>query len=313
MNTPSCLKRGALRAITSAAVCPLMLATASQTAMATDSGTNAFQRGPNPTTASLEAAAGPFQIGSQVLASPVGYKGGTVYYPSHGNGPFALVVFAPGLIETQSWNTWWGQYLASHGFVVVNIDTMSTLELPSARAREQLAALKDVIRRSQSPDSPFYGLVDPNRLGAMGHSMGGGASLELARDNPTLLKAIVPMAPYLIGSKDFHTLNVPTMILACKGDIIATANAQSEPVYKSLDAGLDKAYLELSSGGGHPCTTSLGTSAKVKTMAAKYGVSWLKRFLDEDTRYSSFLCGVPHLADTLLGGVVSGYKGSCPY
>jgi dienelactone hydrolase len=299
------------RSILNTALCGLMLA-GSTAALATYSDNNTFQRGPAPTTASLEAAAGPFQVGSQVLASPVGYKGGTVFYPSNASGPFALVVFAPGLIETQSWNAWWGQYLASHGFVVVNIDTMSMLELPSARAREELAALKDVIRRSNLPESPFYGLVDPNRLGAMGHSMGGGASLELARDNPMLLKAIVPMAPYLTGSKDFSSLNIPTMVLACKGDIIATANAQSEPVYKSLAPGLDKAYMELASGGGHPCTTSLGTSPQVKTMAAKYGVSWLKRFLDQDTRYSPFLCGAPHLLD-MTSSVVSGYKGNCPY
>ena len=70
--------------------------------------------------------------------------------------------------------------------------------------------------------------------------------------------------------------------------------------------------MELANGGGHPCTTSLGTSPKVKAMAAKYGVSWLKRFLDEDTRYSPFLCGAPHLLD-MLNSTISGYKGNCPY
>ena len=274
--------------------------------------TNDYQRGPNPSIASLEATAGPFKIGSNVLSAPEGYKGGTVYYPSSGNGPFALVVFAPGFIETQSWNAWWGEYLASHGFVVVNIDTQSTLESPSARAKEQLAAIKDVIKRSQLPDSPFFGLVDPLRVGAMGHSMGGGASLELARDNPGLIKAIVPMAPYLTKGTDFSSLRTPTLILTCKGDVIATAKSHSTPVYQSLSPSLDKAKLELQSGGGHPCTTSLGTSDKVKTIAAKYGVSWLKRFLDEDTRYSPILCGVPHLLD-LMNPVVSNYKGNCPY
>lgn len=120
------------------------------------------------------------------------------------------------------------------------------------------------------------------------------------------------MAPYVTASKDFKTLTVPTLILTCKGDVVATAKSHSDPIYKSLSPSLDKAQLELAGGAGHPCTTSLGTSAKVKTIAAKYSVAWLKRFLDEDTRYSPFLCGVPHLLDR-LNPTVSGYKGSCPY
>lgn len=272
--------------------------------------TSGFERGPDPTTASLEAAAGPYQVASVVINSPVGYKGGTVYYPK-GNGPFALVVFAPGFIETQSWNAWWAQYLASHGFVVVNIDTTSTFAFPPAREREQLAALKDVIKRSNTRGTPFYGLVDATRLGAMGHSMGGGATLELARDTPNI-KAIVPMAPFQTQGTDYSRLKVPTLILACKGDVVATAKSHSDPIYDSLSHSLDKAYVELAGGGGHPCTTSLGTSAEVKKMAAKYGVSWLKRFLDQDTRYTPFLCGEPHEAD-LKNPLVSAYEGSCPY
>lgn len=267
-------------------------------------------RGPDPTTASLEAAAGPFAVASVIVDSPVGYKGATVHYPK-GNGPFALVVFAPGFIETQSWNEWWAKYLASHGFVVVNIDTKSTLAFPPAREREQLAALKDVIKRSNKPGTPYYGLIDATRLGAMGHSMGGAATLELARDTPNI-KAIVPMAPFQTAGTDYRRLKVPTLILACKGDIVATAKSHSEPIYESLSPSLDKAYVELASGGGHPCTTSLGTSPEVKKMAAKYGVSWLKRFLDEDTRYSPFLCGELQQAD-MKNPVVSGHKGSCPY
>ena len=271
---------------------------------------SAYERGPDPTTASLEAAAGPFQVASTVINSPVGYKGGTVYYPK-GDGPFALVVFAPGFIETQSWNAWWAKYLASHGFVVVNIDTTSTLAFPPARQREQLAALKDVIKRSNTRGTPYHGLVDATRLGAMGHSMGGGASLELARGTPNI-KAIVPMAPFQTAGTDYGSLKVPTLILACKGDIVATAKSHSDPIYNSLSPSLDKAYVELAGGAGHPCTTSLGTSAEVKQIAAKYGVSWLKRFLDQDTRYSPFLCGEPHEAD-LKNPVVSAYKGNCPY
>lgn len=288
----------------------LLAATLPGTAQAAE-GT--YLRGPAPTIASVEAPAGPFQIASHVVKDPVGYKAGTVFYPSNaqGQGPFGLIVVTPGFIETQSWNAWWGQYLASHGFVVINIDTHSTLEFPAARAKEELAALHDVVRRSAEPDSPFYGLVDPSRQGAMGHSMGGGATLEIAKANP-YLKAIVPMAPFQTSGTDYSKLTVPTLIMACKGDVVATASAHSEPIYKSLSPSLDKAYLEMQGGAGHPCTTSVGTSDKVRTLAGKYGLAWFKRFMDEDTRYNQFLCGVPHALD-MFGKVISGYKGSCPH
>jgi dienelactone hydrolase len=294
---------------TAALAAGLLLATAMSNAAHAES---AYQRGPAPTIASVEAPAGPYQVGNEAVKAPVGYKAGTVYYPRDAQGQsFGLIVVTPGFIETQSWNAWWARYLASHGFVVINIDTQSTLEFPAARAKEELAALDDVVRLSAQPDSPFHGLVDASRQGAMGHSMGGGASLELAKANP-YLKAIVPMAPFQTSGTDYSKLTVPTLVMACKGDVVATASSHSEPIYASLSSSLDKAYLEMQGGGGHPCTTSLGTSDKVRTLAGKYGLAWFKRFLDEDTRYSQFLCGVPHVLD-MFGKVISGYKGNCPY
>ena len=223
------------------------------------------------------------------------------------------MAFAPGFIETQSWNVWWAKYLASHGFVVINMDTKSTLEGPADRRDEQLAALKDVIKRSQTMGSPFYGKIDPTRQGVMGHSYGGAASLLLARDY-AYLKAAIPMAAKSPSTKDFSNVAVPTLVIACKGDIVSNNGANSEAIYKSLSPSLDKAYMELEGGGGHPCTTSLGTSAQVKTTAAKYGVSWLKRFMDDDTRYNQFLCGAPHKADlATAGSKISIYKDNCPF
>jgi hypothetical protein len=46
----------------------------------------------------------------------------------------------------------------------------------------------------------------------------------------------------------------------------------------------------------------------------RYMISWFKRFMDNDSRYSPFLCGAPHQAD--LGGFFgpfSDYRKNCPY
>lgn len=58
--------------------------------------------GPEPTVASLEAAAGPYAIGNSAIGNsavgtPNGYGAGTVFYPTvRTEGQFGVVVLAPG-------------------------------------------------------------------------------------------------------------------------------------------------------------------------------------------------------------------------
>lgn len=244
-----------------------------------------YERGPAPTTASLEAAAGPFAIKSAKIASPSGYGGGTVYYPITPN-QYGLVVIAPGFTEKQSVNSWWGERLASHGFVAVTIDTKTTLDQPESRAKQLMAAVTQVSSLSKNITAPYYNRIDTSRAAVMGHSMGGGGSLAAARDNPSL-KAIIPLAPWHT-IKDFSGVKVPTMIIACEKDIIAPIDTHATTFYASLTYTLDKAYLEMD-GAGHFCTNTLLSNAAQRAVEGKLGVAWLKRFVDEDTRYTPFL------------------------
>ena len=49
---------------------------------------------------------------------------------------------------------------------------------------------------------------------------------------------------------------------------------------------LEKAYLELNEAG-HSSVTSQNTTVST------YSIAWLKRFVDDDTRYSQFICPGP--------------------
>jgi hypothetical protein len=68
-----------------------------------------------------------------------------------------------------------------------------------------------------------------------------------------------------------------------------------------MPAALDKAYLELA-GASHNTTNSPNTTA------ARFAISWLKRFVDNDTRYDQFLCPQPGTSST-----ISEYRSTCPY
>ncbi len=265
-----------------------------------------FQKGPDPTASALERN-GPFAIRSTSVSSFVsGFGGGRLYYPT-ATGTYGAIAVSPGYTGTSSTMTFWGERLASHGFVVIVIDTNTLFDQPDSRARQLKAALDYLASQNSSLTSPIRGKVDTTRRAVAGHSMGGGGSLLAARDNPSY-KAAIPMAPWNLSSTAFSTVRVPAMIFGCQDDSIAPVSSHAVPFYNAIPSSTRKNYVEIRNddhfcvmnGGGHDAT--LG----------KLGISWMKRFVDNDTRYSPFLCG------TEYNRVVSSFEVSrsynnCPY
>lgn len=251
------------------------------------SAQNPFERGPAPTTASLEASRGPFATSSFTVSRPSGYGAGTVYYPTNAGGTVGAIAIVPGYTARQSSINWWGPRLASHGFVVITIDTNSTLDQPASRSRQQLAALDQVATLARTSSSPIYNKVDTSRMGVMGWSMGGGGSLISAQNRPSI-KAAAPQAPWNTSSS-FSSLTVPTLIFACQNDLIAPTGSHASPMYNSMSRN-PKQYLEIRNGS-HSCANSGNGD---QALIGKKGVAWMKRFMDNDTRYTSFACNNPN-------------------
>jgi dienelactone hydrolase len=268
-----------------------------------------YDRGPAPSTAALEADQGPFAVGTLAVspAAAAGYGGGTISYPTDtSEGPFGAVAVCPGYTGVQRSMQWLGPRLASNGFVVIVIDTLSPTHNAEQRAVQLIAALNQVIAFSSTVGHPLLGRVDGNRLGVMGHSYGGGGALLAGTNNPSL-KAVIPLAPYY-ESTSFPRLVVPTLVVGCQRDVVAPVAVRAIPMYESIPAPVSKAYLELA-GGDHLCVE---TGNGNKAIQGKYAVAWMKRFVDDDVRYSPFLCGAPHEAD-LRGNAASAYREDCPY
>lgn len=78
---------------------------------------------PDPTAAGL-AADSPFAVSTQTANRATGFAGGTIYVPNAA-GRYALVAFCPGFANSQSAVATLGRRLATHGFVVVTINTNS--------------------------------------------------------------------------------------------------------------------------------------------------------------------------------------------
>ncbi|WP_435820095.1 alpha/beta hydrolase family protein [Micromonospora purpureochromogenes] len=264
-------------------------------APAAQAADNPYERGPAPTVALLEASRGPFATASQSVSSlsVTGFGGGVIYYPtSTSEGTFGAIAISPGYTAAWSSISWLGPRLASHGFVVIGIETNSRLDQPDSRGRQLLAALDYLVQRSS-----VRSRIDGTRLAVAGHSMGGGGSLEAAVSRPSL-QAAVPLAPWNLD-KSWSDVRVPTLIVGGESDTVAPVSSHSEPFYSSIPASSEKAYLELN-GASHffPQT--------VNTPTARQMVAWLKRFVDNDTRYEQFLCPGPS------GLAIEEYRNTCP-
>ncbi|SCF17189.1 Dienelactone hydrolase [Micromonospora coriariae] len=255
---------------------------------------NPYQRGPDPTRTSVTAENGPFANTSVSVPTGYGFNGGRIYYPTDtSQGTFGAIAISPGYTALFSAElAWMGPWLASHGFVVIGIETNSRNDFDTARGTQLLAALDYLTQQS-----PIRDRVDPNRLAVAGHSMGGGGALSAASRRSSL-RAVVGIAPYS-PSSNLANDRVPTMIFSGQADTVVTPS-YATGLYNSLPATTKSVYLEVA-GADHGFMVGRSNPVMIRTM-----LPFVKMFIDNDARYSQFLCP---LLDS--SGVVT-YRSTCP-
>ncbi len=158
------------------------------------------------------------------------------------DGPFPLVIFSHGA------GGWRGVYgftlsgIASWGFVVASTDyteygllaqfTGSGSDDAAQEAAVRSAATGTIdlmTAANDDPKSPFHAKIDPEKVGAIGHSMGGGTMFGLL-DDPRV-GTIVGWAP--VGPPTPVTSDTPTMVIGGRKDIAVTP-AETIKTYDEL-------------------------------------------------------------------------------
>lgn len=256
---------------------------------------NPYQRGPDPTLASVAASRGTFATAQVSVPPGNGFNGGTIYYPTDTSlGTWGAAAIVPGYTALfANEEAWMGPWLASFGFVVIGIETNSRTDYDVARGTELLAALDYLTQQS-----PVRDRVDAGRLGVIGHSMGGGGVVS-ATERRASLKAAVALAPFS-PSQNMSTDRVPTMVMGGQNDTVVTPS-YLDGLYATMPASTQSDFIQLA-GADHLAYTHANTTEM------RLLIPWLKIFLDNDTRYTQFLC--PALADS---SGVSQYRSKCPY
>ncbi|MER7558721.1 alpha/beta fold hydrolase [Nocardioides sp. NPDC126508] len=256
---------------------------------------SAYERGPDPTSASV-LENGTFALSTTSVSSLVsGFGGGTIYYPtSTTEGTYGGVVLAPGFTARSSAYSSVARRVASHGFVVFAIDTNSIYDQPDSRGTQILAAV-DYLKQDAS--AAVASRLDETRIAVSGHSMGGGGTLAAANQDSSV-KAAVALQPWHTD-KTWPGIQVPTMIIGAENDTVAPVATHSIPFYTSMTGAREKAYGEINNADHLIANTD-------DDWQGRLFVTWLKRYVDDDTRYSQFLCPAPSSVN------LSDYRDTCP-
>jgi predicted dienelactone hydrolase len=240
----------------------------------------ADQVGQAPTAANITGN-GSFATTSTRITGATGFGGGMVYYPTTA-GTYPVIAISPGFTATWSSLSWLGPRVSSWGFVVVGIETNSLFDQPNQRGQELIAALRWA---TGSSPSAVRSRVDANRRAVAGHSMGGGGTLE-ALNMDHSLKAGVPLAPWNTNT-NWSGVTAPVAIVGGQSDTIAPVAAHAIPFYNSLRS--PKEYVELAGASHFFPQTPNGTVSRVF-------VSWMKRYVSDDSRFTPFTCGFGSVA-----------------
>ena len=254
-----------------------------------------YQRGPDPGNNTL-LSNGPFATSqTDVSGFGAGFNNVTICYPNDtSQGTFGGVVVMPGFISLKLQMMWACRKIASHGFVVAVAETNTIFDFPGQRADQTQA----IIRHLSGNGAPAQvrQRLDTSRWASTGWSMGGGGALEVGQRNNPHVEAVVGFEPWDIGA--FPAMSVPTMIVNGSLDFVAPPATMGEPFYSSI-LFAEKYYVEIN-GADH----FVGSTDNAIQSAAT--IAWLKRWVDNDTRYDRFLCPAPQN----LG--ISDIRTSCP-
>ncbi|NLU72293.1 alpha/beta hydrolase [Streptomyces sp. HNM0575] len=236
--------------------------------------------------------AGPYEVVTQQVSADDadgGFGDGTVRYPDDGSRDYGVIAASPGLGADESTVAPYGELLASHGFVVITIDTKTPEDSPAQRGRQLLRALDYATERSDAADR-----ADPRRLGVLGHSMGGGGALYAAARNPHI-RAAVPLTPYATR-RDWHRVEAPTLVVGGSDDEVAPVSEYADAFYEGLSGAREKAYLELK--GDHFVATP------PDGLVSRQVVAW----------FGHFLAGAPGSPCPLPSGDgVTESRDTCPF
>ena len=175
--------------------------------------------------------------------------------------PFPLVIYSHGFSSSHKGGEYLGRYLAGLGFVVAMVDFPLTNMYAEGgpfvkdvvNQPADVSFLIDVLlERSQRQDDTLSGLIDPERIGVMGVSLGGFTSTLLAyhpaMGDPRVDAAISIAGPSsLFTDRFFTSRSLPFMMIGGTYDVLVPYETNAAPFQTKAP----NAWLMSIEGGAH--------------------------------------------------------------
>ena len=119
------------------------------------------------------------------------------------NGPFPMVVFSPAFDDNAWQNLFIGTRLASHGYIVAIADHYADcswswnpcddlMTIMVNRPRDISFMISQLLIKNHTRDDLLFHTIDPKRIAASGHSLGGYAAYTLASGDDLVCDALYP-------------------------------------------------------------------------------------------------------------------------
>ena len=222
------------------------------------------------------------------------YYGSTIYYPQNTAGLLPSIIIIPGYLNPELSIQAWGSFLASHGIVCMTIGTNSIFDEVMDRKKALQDALISLKAEQVRINSPLFNNLDTNLIALGGWSMGGGGAQLVAVEDPSI-KAILAFCPWIepsIVSPALLNHSTPILIFSGQIDIVAPPGAHADIQYNYTPSSTNKLKYEVLGGGHTIANTPLGGFGEVGRM----GLSWLKKYLVNDSCYCPLLLDIPTTA-----------------
>lgn len=273
-----------------------------------------------PLTAAQPENPGPHQAGwtSVTLDREGRTLNSRVYYPATeegseapvdaDGGPYPIVAFGHGFfMQTANYVSLFA-HLATHGFIVI------APQFPDVQhgqlADDLLFCLEHIREQNAVPESRFFGLVNTERAGLSGHSMGGGASLLAASRDPRIA-VVAPLAaaetnPSAIAA--VPQIQGVVYLISGSSDGITPPSSHQIPMY---EAARPVRALPMLQGGNHTrfmdtpvwdWTDPGGSLSREEQLrlTRRYLASIFRLFLKDDPSFWTYALGDAALEDPLV-------------
>jgi len=223
------------------------------------------------------------------------YAGTTIFYPTDGAAnSLSAVVMCPGFTAARSSIQDWGPFFASHGIVLMIIDTNSTLDQVPARADALWDAVQTLQNENSTSGTPLSGKLN-GKFGLAGWSMGGGGTWIASKAHADVVKSAVTLAGHNAtapgGAQVARGSTVPTLMLNGADDTTILGGQNQTPnAYAQIPESTPKLAYEMR-GFGH---FAWGTPKTNNNISGQFVMAWEKLFLEGDDRYKAVLSQIPH-------------------